>query len=203
MNKKVLFTFIATVAALAFLTWYCFGPSPHTRIGPQVNPVSSRSSAEQAVVDAKNLTLSVYQNKDRTENFYLIKFPKAWRLHPKSPPGSYVLTFAGGTARVELMDVPDNSTLELYILSQEEPRLKTSARDYKRIHYQKASINGNEAFRLVYSETVHGKTCQTAKTFVAGPDMAAVITLTVTDSQRTAYAGLFDFIVNSFRWENK
>jgi len=116
-------------------------------------------------------------------------------------PGEYSFTFSGGTAKVETMDVPDNSTLELYILSQDEPKLKSSLSGYKRVNYQKLSVNGSDAYQLTYTSTINGASYQTIRTYITGADKAGVITLTASTNQSASIAPVFNSIINSFHWE--
>jgi hypothetical protein len=100
------------------------------------------------------------------------------------------------------MDVPDNTTLELYVLSQEEPRLKKESNGYKRIDYQKVSINGSQAYQLTYQAAKNGKTNTIVKTYITGADQAGVITVTIPQDQFTAEQPIFAPFINSFNWEN-
>jgi hypothetical protein len=203
MNKKVAIVFILTLAALGYLTYYSFGPSSTTHIGPQVNPESLKPTQTTAVAQ-NNETLKVYHNKDIAENFYAISIPQSWQIqYSTSRAGEYDFNFTGGTAKVELMDVPDNSTLELFVLSQEEPRLKTWLAGYKRIDYQKLNINSNDAYQLVYLSDINGVRYESIRTYVTGPDQAAVITFSLMQTRVASLKNTFDLVTNSFSWENK
>jgi hypothetical protein len=151
-------------------------------------------------VSSTSGTVNAYHNRDLAENFYTIQFPQAWQLGPNQP-GGYVFTFTGGNAKVETMDVPDNSTLELFVLSQDEPKLKNSLTGYKRVNYQKMQINGNGAYQLTYTNTQNGATYQTIRTYITGADKAGVITLTSDINQNTTLTPIFTSIINSFNWE--
>jgi hypothetical protein len=194
MNKKVIFIALLTLIALGGLAFYTYGPASHP-IGPTVNPVSLKPTLEQ-----NNGSVNIYHNRDLAENFYTIQFPQSWQLRPNQP-GGYSFTFSGGTAKVETMDVPDNSTLELYVLSQDEPKLKSSLTGYKRVNYQKVSVNGSDAYQLAYTSTTNGVSSQTVRTYITGADKAGVITLTSDTNQITSTAPIFTAIINSFRWE--
>ncbi len=194
MNKKVIFVAIFTLVALGGLIFYTYGPASHP-IGPTVNPASLKPTPAQ-----DNGSVNTYHNRDLTENFYTIQFPQSWQLGPNQP-GEYSFTFSGGTAKVETMDVPDNSTLELYILSQDEPKLKSSLSGYKRVNYQKLSVNGSDAYQLTYTSTINGASYQTIRTYITGADKAGVITLTASTNQSASIAPVFNSIINSFHWE--
>jgi hypothetical protein len=203
MNKKVAVIFILTLAALGYLTYYSFGPSSTTHIGPQVNPESLKP-AQTTAVSQNNETLKIYHNKDIAENFYYISIPQSWQNQSStSRAGEYDFNFSDGTARVELMDVPDNSTLELFVLSQEEPQLKNLLTGYKRIDYQKINISGNDAYQLVYSSDMNGVNYESIRTYIAGPDHAAAITFSLPQTRVASMKNTFDLVTNSFSWENK
>ena len=203
MNKKVTIIFILTIIALSYLTYYSFGPSSAQHLGPGVNPESLKPT-QTATMAQNNETLKVYHNKDIAENFYTISIPQSWQNSSSiSRAGEYDFNFSGGTAKVELMDVPDNSTLELFVLSQEEPMLKTSLAGYKRIDYQKINISGNDAYKLVYLNDIGGANYEGIRTYIAGPDHAAVITFSLPETSVASLKKTFNLVTNSFSWENK
>ena len=200
MNNKVIFITILTIIALGGLTFYAFGPGSAGHTAPTVNPSSLKPSLITNSATSTTGTVSAYHNRDLAENFYTIQFPQAWQLGPNQP-GGYAFTFTGGSAKVETMDVPDNSTLELFVLSQDEPKLKKSLAEYKRVNYQKMQVNGNDAYQLTYTNTRNGVTYQTVRTYIAGADKAGVITLTYDFNQSATLAPVFTSIINSFHWE--
>ncbi len=202
MNKKIITIFILTIIALIALWAFSFGPLSGVS-AIRVNPQSLKSTAQQTVIAQKNVVFSLYHNKDLAENFYTIKFPQSWQLQPNSPAGSYHLTFDGGSGTAELQDVADNTTLELFVLSQQEPSFKKGVAGYSRINYQKISVNGSDAYQLTYHSTVNGADFETVKTYITGPDHATVITLTATQSSFANLQPLFTSILDSFQWENK
>jgi hypothetical protein len=99
------------------------------------------------------------------------------------------------------MDVADNTTLELFVLSQDEPKLKTSVAGYKRVNYQKIQVNGSDSYQLTYTSTQNGATYQTIRTYITGADKAGVITLTADAAQSATFSPMFAAIVSSFHWE--
>ena len=101
------------------------------------------------------------------------------------------------------MDVPDNSTLELYVLSQEEPKMQKSLLSYQRVDYKKISINNNDVYQLVYTSDIKGEKYQTTRVYISGPDRAAVITLSAKSADYNNLKSLFDLIINSFNWQKK
>lgn len=200
MNNKIIGIAIITVLALGILTFYSFGPGSNLRKSTKVNPASLQTTPTESSVNNKKIALDVYHNKDFTENFYTIQFPHEWQKQ-SSEAGTYAFTFNGGIAKVETMDVSDNTTLELFVLSQEEPKLKASVSGYKKISYQKITLNGSDAYQLTYTGNVSGQNYQTIRTYIIGKDKAGLITLTSTISQGAGLADLFNSLIQSFHWE--
>lgn len=198
MNKKVITIGILTLVALGGLIFYTYGPASHP-IGPTVNPTSLQPTPNQNN-GGSNSAVNTYHNRDLVENFYTIQFPRDWKLEPVQP-GEYVFSFSQGAASVETMDVPDNSTLELFVLSQDEPKLKSSFSGYTRLNYKTLLVQGNSAYQLVYTIVKNGVSYQTTRTYISGADKSGVITLSADASQATAFAPIFDSIMNSFQWE--
>ena len=190
MNKKVITIVILTLIALVVLTLFSFGPFSVKGTG-SVNPESLKPSTEG--------TLDLYHNKDVAENYYAVKIPHEWGIKA-TKSASYALQFQGGSGSIELMDVPDNTTLELFVLSQEEPRLKKTIPNYRRSDYKKLLINGKEGYELVYESGDSSHII--SKMYITGPDKASVITLEAERSLLSNLQNIFDKVLNSFQWEN-
>ncbi len=204
MNKKVIFIYILTMIAIVVLYLYSFGPLSGQRIAHNVNPESLKpAQSEQVIVNNKPQIFNIYHNKDLNENFYTVKLPQDWQVQTGNAAGSYTLHYSNGYGAVELMDVPDNSTLELYVLSQQEPKLKNTLAEYKRVDYIKTTVNNNEAYQLTYTSTASSQTYQTVQIYIAGQDHAGVITLSVSQKDYDNMKALFNSIINGFQWENK
>lgn len=198
MNKKVIIILILTIIALAYLTYYSFGTA---HIGVRPNPKSLKPT--HTIVASENKeTFAVYHNKDVSENYYTVSIPQSWQIQPASAQaGEYNFKFDNGTAKVDLVDVPDNTNLNLFILSQEEPRLKTSLAGYKKIDYKKITVRNYEAYQLSYLSNLKGLTFRHTKTYIAGPDHATVITFSLPQTLAESYKSKFNLILNSFSWE--
>jgi hypothetical protein len=204
MNKKVVFIFFLTLVALVVLYLYSFGPLAGKRIAKNVNPASLKPTQSQKLAVGNKLqAFNAYHNKDLKENYYSVQLPQEWQVQAGTNPGSYSVSFPQGSGILELMDVPDNSTLELFVLSQDEPKLKASLTGYNRSNYQKISVNGNEAYELTYTSQANGNTKQTIRTYISGQDHTELIILTGNQSDFSALLPLFTSIINSFNWENK
>lgn len=202
MNKKVIIIIILTIVALFVVYLYSFGPLAKTRLNHSVNQQSAQPATEKVNLNNQQVSFNVYHNKDTKENYYGIKTPADWKLGQSSTPGSYDFTAQNIVARTETMDVSDNTTLELYVLSQEEPRLKKESSGYKKIDYQKISIAGSQAYQLTYQAVENGKTNTIVKTYITGADKAGVVTVTVPQDQFTVEQPIFTSFINSFTWEN-
>ncbi len=202
MNKKVIFIIILTIVALFVVYLYSFGSLAKTRLSHFVNQQSAKPITEKVNLNNQQVSFNTYHNKDTKEDYYSVKTPSDWQIVQASVPGSYDFMASNIIARAETMDVSDNTTLELYVLSQEEPRLKKESSGYKKVDYQKVSINGSQAYQLTYQATVNGKTNTIVKTYITGADKAGVITVTVPQDQFTAEQPIFTPFISSFTWEN-
>ena len=202
MNKKVIAIVVLAIIALVFDYLYAFGPLKQARVNRSVNPQSAKPVKEAIKLNNQPVSLNTYHNKDAAENFYSIKTPADWQLGKVSGPGSYDFTASIIVARVETMDVPDNTTLELYVLSQEEPRIKKEASGYVRTDYQKISINGSQAYQLTYETIDNGVANTTIKTYITGQDKAGVVTVSVPKEQFISQLPALNQFINSFVWEN-
>ena len=200
MNKKVIIVLILTIIALVVLWLYSFGPLAGTRVAKS-NPASLKATSQQTTVGSQNIVFNVYHNKDLVENFYTIKFPQSWQLQTGNPAGSYHFIFDKGSASAELQDVADNTTLELFVLSQSEPNLKKTLTNYSRLDYRKISVNNNDAYQLTYQSTLNNTTYKTVKTYITGLDHATVITFSSEAQSFIDLQPLFNSILNSFQWE--
>ncbi|MDE2173490.1 MAG: hypothetical protein KGJ31_02760 [Patescibacteria group bacterium] len=203
MNKTVISIFAIAILALGGLTVYSFSPLSRKSLVPQVNPASLKPVQSNSQVGTTTpIAANTYHNRDMVENYYTVSVPQSWQLEPNSAAGSYVFSYPDGSSTIELMDVPDNSTLELYILSQDEPALKKATQGYQRTDYQKITVNGNEAYQLTYTSTLNGVPYKTIRTYIAGKDHAGRITSSAKQSASAQYASVFSKVVASFNWEN-
>jgi hypothetical protein len=204
MNAKVALVLVATVIAIAILYLYSFGPLAGKRVALNQNPASLHPTQPESVALGSSETLfSTYHNKDSRENYYAIKLPQTWTVHAGQNPGSYLCSFSNGSGSVELMDVPDNTTLELYILSRDEPKLRKTVAGYKRSYYNSLLINKEQAYQLIYTTIAQGDDFKTIRTYVNGQDNAGLITLSASTNEFASDSSLFDLINSSFKWENK
>ncbi len=214
MNKKVIIISILTVLSLVILTMFSFGPLSNIRKQSGFNPASlkplqqspekSMFPQNQDISDSNRVVdLQAYRNVDVRENYYQIFIPKSWQVTAGNNPGNYMINYPGGNGQVGLMDIPDNTTLELFLLSQIEPGLKKTVSNYQRLDYQKISINGNDGYELIYSSEVNQKKSKTIIAYIPGQDQAGVISFSTPLNNFSNLQPIFDKVINSFVWQNK
>jgi len=201
MNKLVIIVFVLMATALVWLGLISFGPLAKSRTLAHLNPSSVRPETTTNVSTPRGgVEYNVFHNRDLKENYYRIQFPRDWTVQSGKAAGGYALTFPGGSGTADLIDVPDNSTLELFVLSQELPRLKKELLSYRQMSYEKTTLDGHEAHRLAYQTGTAGQLQQTIRTYIGGADHGEVITLTAAAND-TTLTPLFASVENSFHWE--
>jgi len=198
MNKKVLTVIIVAVIALVALYLYSFGPLASRRHTVRLNPASLEPKIGHGVAHGTK----EYHNKDSKENYYRIDFPQTWQVKAGTAAGSYHFSFNTGSGFVELVDVPDNSTLELFILSRDEPKLKKNILGYEKKNYKKVTINGYDAYSLNYVSIAEGNKYENTRIYISGQDMAGVVTITIPEKESTSFAEAINAVITSFKWEN-
>ncbi len=214
MNKKVIIISILTILSLVILAMFSFGPWSNIRKQSGINPSSlnpvqqspqnSISPQNKSYLDSNRIVdLNAYRNVDVKENYYQVSIPKNWQVTAGNKPGGYLINFTGGSGQIGLMDVPDNTTLELFLLSQEEPRLKKAVSNYQRLDYQKITINGSEGYELTYSSEANQNKSKTIIAYIAGQDNAGVISFSAPLDNFINLQPIFDKVINSFYWQNK
>lgn len=154
-----------------------------------------------SIINSKNkLMQSKYENKDMPENYYSINFPSKYVVKHGDKPGSLISDVTNATFTVNLQDIPDDSTLDLYVLTNIEPSLNASQSNYQRTNFEKFDLNNNKALELSYAYENLTKSNKSIKTFIEGQDQAAVITLTSPSKEYLSYNSTVNNVLNSFRW---
>jgi hypothetical protein len=199
MNKKVVSIIILAVIALGIVYLYSFSPLANRGQAVQPNPESLKPTTGQGATQG----MSEYHNGDLKENYYRISFPQTWQVKSGAALGSYLFSFNIGTGSTELVDVPENTTLELFVLSQEEPRLRREVLGYERKSYQKLTIGGSDSYQLKYASTLNGEQYENVRIYITGQDRAGVITMTVLEKEFTSFGQAVDAVITSFKWENQ
>jgi hypothetical protein len=199
MNKKVVTVIIVAVIALGIVYLYSFGPLANRGQVVQPNPESLKPTTGQVSTSG----MSEYHNRDLKENYYRIDFPQTWQVKSGAALGSYLFSFNTGTGSAELVDVPENTTVELFVLSQEEPRLKKEVPGYERKSYQKLTIGGSDSYELKYASTLNGEQYENVRIYITGQDRAGVIMMTVLQKEFISFGQAVDAVITSFKWENQ
>jgi hypothetical protein len=200
MNAKVIIVFVLTLIAIGVLSLFSFGPLSSTRKKSHQNPASLKSTTiVQTNTNIALGPLKKYVNSDVKENHYSLSIPATWQVTASDTPGSYVMHFSGGSASAVLQDVPDNTTLELFVLSQDEPKLKQSVPSYARTNYQQLTIHGAAAYQLWY----RGEGLVAFRTYITGADQAALLSFTSPSAPSADIQAAFTSVIQSFQWETK
>ncbi len=191
MDKSRIIILATGVVALIAFSLYTFGsfsttPKASTKVEPVKNLISS--------------TTSTFENHDKPENYYSIQFPSEAKVEHGDRPGSYTAIFRQGISTVELVDIPDNSNIQLYILTQDESTLKSSLQNYSRVSFNEFKVGGNRAWDLTYTWKNATLVMESMKTFVEGPDNAAVITFSGPSREFGQSNSTINSVLESFRW---
>jgi hypothetical protein len=198
MNRNVIIILILTILSIILLILISFGPLSNLR-----NRTSFNTESLKKRTSPDNDLLTDYLNKDVKENYYEAMLLKEWVVKAGDKPGSYSISFSGGYGLISLMDVPDNTTLELFVLSQEEPRLKKITPGYQRLDFQKVKVNGNDAYILLFEEKSENKDYLSITAYISGADNAAVIKLTANKYDFKSLEQSFNKVIHSFNWRNQ
>jgi len=183
-------------------------PNTGTRIQP-VNLASSLSnkttitnSASQHNASSTNSTmvLNVFENRDKAENYYSIQFPANAEVTHGNKSGSYIARLNNGLITSRFQDISDTTTVQLYILSQDEPSLKSSLQDYKQVSFKQLTIAGQRAWSVAYTWKNGTEQMESSRTYVEGPDESMVIEFTSSVDQFSQNNSLINAVTESFRW---
>jgi hypothetical protein len=202
MNNTILIFLILTIVVILLLVLFAFG-SRLKGESTKFNPSALKTSDSLMVsVDDSLMSYAIYHNKDKRENFYTVRFPSTWKI-TSSKPGEYDISYQGATGYLKLMDIPDDTNLQLYILSQIEPKLKKELRGYKRIDYRDIVVNGTEGFQFEYEYSVGKERWSTFTDYISGVDNACTISFTSKHSMFPKQITNFKKVIYTFRWEQK
>jgi hypothetical protein len=227
MDKTRIITLsLAAVVIIGFSLYSFSSYSTSPKAGTKIQPIRISAFAPAGVGNNNNkkliqaqqgnpnstlspfptTTMSTYENRDKPENYYSIQFPSSSVVEHGKEPGTYAIKLPSNTATfsVGLLDVPDTSNVQLYMLTQDEPSLKSSLQHYKLIKYNQLTIGGNRAWDLIYTWQNSTIPMESVKTFVEGSDNAAVITASASAPQFIKDSNSpINQVVQSFRWLGK
>jgi hypothetical protein len=202
-NSPEVGTKIAPVGADSFVS------NPATEsIG--VNNSSSNSSAKpnvQNTTSSANSTatmnsgLNIFENRDKRENYYSIEFPAEATVVHGDKAGSYVAKIKDDYVFASrLQDIPDDTNVQLYILTHDEPQLRLSLKDYAQVSFQQLTVGQHRAWNLVYTWKNGTSDMESARTYIEGPDEAMVIEFTAPTQAFAKSESLMTSVRESFRW---
>jgi hypothetical protein len=152
---------------------------------------------------AANIELATYENRDKPENFYSIQFPTNMNVIHGNKPGSIVAESPNGAFSVDLVDIPDDSNVELYLLTNVKPSIESLLQNFTQIKFSSTSIGNNRAWELAYTWENATTATGSLKTFVEGKDEAAAITYTGTYQQlidKNINSTLIQPVLQNFHW---
>jgi hypothetical protein len=174
-----------------------------------VNNSSSNGSAKLNVQDTTssanntatvNNGLNVFENRDKRENYYSIEFPAEATVVHGDKAGSYVAKIKDGVFASRLQDIPDDTNVQLYILTHDEPQLRLSLKDYGQVSFQQLTVGQHRAWNLVYTWKNGTSDMESARTYIEGPDEAMVIEFTASTQAFAKSEPLMTAVRESFRW---
>lgn len=150
--------------------------------------------------NASSVTLSVYENRDMFENYYSIEFPSDTTVIHGSKPGNLVASKEGVVFMSRLEDIPDDTTVQLHIITHDEPELKASLKDYSQVSFNQSTIGKNRAWSLVYTWQNGTAEMESSRTYVEGQDQAMVIECTTPSQEFGKSDAIRNAVTESFQW---
>ena len=152
---------------------------------------------------ASSIKMATYENREKPENFYSIQFPNSIRVVHGKEPAEYLGKSLQGIFSVELIDIPDDSNVELFILTNIKPSLESSLDSFKQINFSPLSIDGHRAWELAYTWKNNTTPMTSLKTIVEGADEANAITYSGELKQfinQGLNSTLIQPVLKSFHW---
>jgi len=212
-RKRALMISGGVIVFLAFTVYTFSSYSPGPKAGTQIAPDTSTSPITNAGIknasvlspqSTNGFQMSSFENKDKQENYYSIKFPSistvvrgqnSGSLEAKLPQGIVVST--------GLVDIPDTSDVQNFILTQVEPSLKSLLANYQRISFEQSSIDERKAWTLTYNwdNKITQENMETVTTFIEGKDNAAELEFSATSKNLAdGYNSIILPVTKSFQW---
>jgi hypothetical protein len=201
MDKSRILIISAGIVIIIAFSLYSFGSySAAPKAGTKQSPINSvvRDGSRNAPT-----TISTFENRENPGNFYSIQFPSGANVAHGNASGSYIVKIPKGVFSVQLVDIPDTSDAQLYLLTQIQPALKSSLQDFNRIGYDQSNVSGHRAWDLTYTWNNGTTGMESTKTVVEGSDHAASITFSAPRQEfadRNTMSSLVKPVVESFHW---
>ena len=131
-------------------------------------PAKSASLFSKPSLSSVSVPMSLFENREKIENFYSIQFPSNSTVLHGNESGSYVAKFSKGVSSVGLIDIPDNSNVQLYVLTQVKPSLKSSLKNFNLVEFKQLTLGGQRAWELIYTWKNMTRNMESIKTFIEG-----------------------------------
>ena len=206
VDKFRIIVIIIGAGMIITFSLYSFGSyfsSSSPKTGTKAEPVNN-SGSNVDLTRNKSIQMIAYENREKPENFYLIQFPSNANVLHGNKSGSYTAKLSHGIFSVDLVDIPDNSNVELYLLTKVKPALESSIKNFNQISFNQLSIGGNRAWDLTYAWKNSTAEMESIKTFVEGSDEAAAITYSGLRQQfvdnQNINSTVIQPVLKSFHW---
>ncbi len=148
---------------------------------------------------SSSMVMNIFANKDLPENYYSIAFPQTATVTHGKNPGSLVAKFQNVISSVELQDIPDDTNVNLYMLTVAKPNLKM-LQDYKDLSSSQIKIDNNRAYDIKFTWGNSTERLESLKTFIEGQDQAAIVTFSSPLQDFNKVNATLDSVLNSFKW---
>ncbi len=202
MNKTRNLIIAAGVIIIVAFSLYTFGSnSTLPKAGTKANPVNS--VGQSASSGPASSTASTFVNRENPGNFYSIQFPGKAIVEHGNGSGSYIAKLSQGVFSVQLVNIPDTSDVQLVLLTQIQPALKSCLQDFNRVGYNQFTVGGHRAWGLTYTWKNATIGMQSIKAIVEGSDHAAAITFSGPRQEfgdQNTNSTVIRPVVGSFHW---
>jgi hypothetical protein len=221
LDKYHVIVVVIGVAVIMAFSLYTLGsyttkPKAGTKVEPVKNlatttVINSSSNIQKYTKGASrspspSIPMATFENREKIENFYSIQFPSKSTVVHSNASGSYTAKLPNGLFSVGLVDIPDNSNVQLYIITQVQSSLKSSLQDFNPVSFNQLNIGGQRAWKLVYTWKNGTKEMGSVKTYVEGSDNAAAITFSGPRYEfidQTLNSTVIRPVTESFHWIGK
>jgi len=219
LDKSRILILAVGISALVAFSVYTFSEIFSSNVpggGTQIQPIGSSSLTSTLTKtnsslppkgetnaphgNATDTALSIFENRDKPENHYSIQFPSDATVVHGDRAGSYLASTKYGTFTSALEDIPDNTSVQLYVLTHDEPKLKSSLDNYTRVSIDENTVSGHRAWNLIYTWQNATSTMKSARTYVEGRDQAMVIEYTALSEVFAKNNPTIKSVANSFQW---
>jgi hypothetical protein len=202
MNKSRILIIAAGVVIIVAFSLYTFGSSSTVpKAGTKANPVNSVAQAGSS--GPASSTASTFVNRENPGNFYSIQFPTKASVEHGNGSGSYIAKLPQGVFSVQLVDIPDTSDVQLVLLTQIQPALKSSLQDFNRVGYTQFTVGGHRAWDITYTWKNATIGMESIKSIIEGSDHAAAVTFSGPSQEfgaQNTNSTVIRPVVESFHW---